>query len=123
MANEPERVKVQHILVAFKGTLPGQAVERSQKDAEKLANDLLAKAKATGSDFDSMVKEFSSDRPPGIYEMTNFKVTSAPGTFPREQMVPGFGDVAFKLQVGEVGMANFDAQKSPFGFHIIKRLN
>ena len=31
-------------------------------------------------------------------------------------------DVGFKLKVGEVGLAEPDAEKSPFGYHIIKRL-
>jgi parvulin-like peptidyl-prolyl isomerase len=37
-------------------------------------------------------------------------------------MVPGFGDVAFELKVGEVGLCPFDGVRSPFGFHVIKRL-
>ncbi len=41
---------------------------------------------------------------------------------PRTGLVPAFGDVGFTLKVGEVGLATFDAEKSPFGFHIIKRL-
>lgn len=121
--NEPQIIKVQHILVAFKGTLPGQSVERSKEEAAKLARDLLEKARAPGANFEALVSEFSSDRPPGVYEMTNFGVAFKPGTFPREQMVPAFGDIGFKLKVGEVGLAEFDEKKSPFGFHIIKRLN
>ena len=41
---------------------------------------------------------------------------------PREQMVPGFGDAAFPLKVGEVGIANYNSSTSPFGWHVIKRL-
>lgn len=41
---------------------------------------------------------------------------------PRAAMVPAFGDVGFALEVGDVGMADYDAEKSPFGWHIIKRL-
>lgn len=40
----------------------------------------------------------------------------------RDGMVPAFGDVAFSLEVGEVGLAPYDAKSSPFGWHIIKRL-
>jgi parvulin-like peptidyl-prolyl isomerase len=120
---EPTTVKVQHILVAFEGTLPGQKVERSKEDAEKLAADLLERAKAKNADFEALVREYSSDRPPGIYEMSNKGVAPAAGAFSRDQMVPGFGDIAFQLKVGDVGMAPYDAAKSPFGFHIIKRLN
>lgn len=122
-SDEPSKIKVQHILIAFKGTLPGQPVERSKADAEKLAKELLEKAKNPKTDFEALVKEYSSDRPPGVYEMTNSGVSPDNGAFPREQMVPAFGDVGFKLKVGEVGMAEFNEQKSPFGYHIIKRLN
>lgn len=41
---------------------------------------------------------------------------------PRTGLVPAFGDVGFTLKVGEVGLATFNAETSPFGFHIIKRL-
>jgi hypothetical protein len=44
------------------------------------------------------------------------------GGMKRGNMAAAFGDVGFKLKVGEVGLAEPDAQKSPFGFHIIKRL-
>jgi hypothetical protein len=37
-------------------------------------------------------------------------------------MVAAFGDVGFKLEVDSIGMSVFDAQKSPYGWHIIKRL-
>ena len=41
---------------------------------------------------------------------------------PRSAMVSAFGDVGFDLEVGELGLATFDADASPFGWHIIKRL-
>lgn len=41
---------------------------------------------------------------------------------PRDQMAAAFGDVGFKLEVNEIGLAEPDAQNSPFGYHIIKRL-
>jgi hypothetical protein len=37
-------------------------------------------------------------------------------------MVPAFGDVGFRITVGEVGLADYDAKASPFGLHIIKRI-
>ena len=40
----------------------------------------------------------------------------------RDQMVPAFGNVGFKLKVGEIGMAPFDRRDSPYGWHIIKRV-
>lgn len=41
---------------------------------------------------------------------------------PRAAMVAAFGDVGFALAEGEVGLAEFDEEKSPFGWHVIKRL-
>jgi peptidyl-prolyl cis-trans isomerase B (cyclophilin B) len=40
----------------------------------------------------------------------------------RSGLVPAFGDVGFTLEVGAVGLAPFDTKKSPFGWHVIKRL-
>ena len=40
---------------------------------------------------------------------------------PRGQMVPGFGNIGFNLEVGEIGISNFSKIDSPFGWHIIKR--
>ena len=41
---------------------------------------------------------------------------------PREKMVPAFGDIGFGLEPGEVGMATYDKTASPFGYHVIRRL-
>jgi parvulin-like peptidyl-prolyl isomerase len=37
-------------------------------------------------------------------------------------MVPAFGNVGFSLAPGEIGMAEYDPRTSPYGWHIIKRL-
>lgn len=127
-AKEPDRIEVQHILIAFDGTIPNKSLDRNQKAAEKLAGEVLAKAKKKGSDFSALVKEFSDDTPapqgePGVYKMSNRGVApSGPGEYSRERMVPAFGNVGFKLGVGEIGLARYHAKDSPFGFHIIKRL-
>lgn len=44
------------------------------------------------------------------------------GAMGRQQMVQGFGDVGFSLEVGEVGIAAYDAVKSPYGWHVIRRV-
>ena len=41
---------------------------------------------------------------------------------PRSQMVSGFSATAFSLQPGEIGVAEYSTESSPFGYHIIKRL-
>ena len=121
---EPERVTVQHILIAFKGSLPDdQKVTRSKEDAEKLARQVFERAKA-GEDFAAMVKMYTNDSYPGIYKMTNKGVTPDKSNqeYSRTGMVRAFGDVGFSLEVGGVGLAVYDSAMSKYGWHIIKRL-
>lgn len=120
---EPERVTVQHILIAFRGSLPDPKVTRSREEAEKLALKIFERAKA-GEDFDAMVKTYTNDSYPGIYSMSNRDVTPDPSKkeFPRTRMVKAFGDVSFGLEVGGVGLALYDPATSKYGWHIIKRL-
>lgn len=120
-AKEPEHIKLQHILIAFAGKVPGKNVTRTEAEAAALAAQLLERARA-GEDFDALVKAHTDDRHPGIYGLSNRGVTPKQGEFPRERMVPAFGDVGFALQPGETGMAPYDRTKSPYGWHIIRRL-
>jgi peptidyl-prolyl cis-trans isomerase D len=121
---EPERISVQHILIAFRGSLPGDnKVTRSMSEAEKLALQIFERAKA-GEDFDAMVKTYTNDSYPGIYKMTNTGVEPdrSKQEYARARMVKAFGDVGFGLAVGEVGLAVYDPAASKYGWHIIKRL-
>jgi peptidyl-prolyl cis-trans isomerase D len=121
---EPEHVTVQHILIAFRGSLPGdQKVTRPQAEAEKLALRVFERAKA-GEDFDALVKTFTNDEYPGLYSMSNLNVEPDPAKheYPRAKMVKAFGDVSFGLEVGGIGLAVYDPATSRFGWHIIKRL-
>ncbi|MBK8205696.1 MAG: peptidylprolyl isomerase [Planctomycetes bacterium] len=115
------QITVQHLLVAHKGAGIG-GVTRSIDDAEKLTAKLWKEIKG-GAEFDAMVKEHTDDAHPGIYGM----VLSGPGDtgnnlYPRKGMVAAFGDVGWRLKVGEYGVAPFDSTKSPYGWHIIKRV-
>ncbi len=120
---EPAEVTVQHCLIAFNGSLPGTPIRRSQEEAQQLANDLL-KLVQSGDNFDEIVRQFTDDSAPGIYSMSNFGVPGDAfrGVTSRDGMVASFGDVAFKLQVGEYGLAVYDPEKSKYGWHIIKRI-
>lgn len=122
-AQEPEIIAVQHILIGFEGSLPGKPVSRTQQEAESLAAEILSKARG-GEDFDALVKQYTDDAYPGVYRMANFGVTAdlSQGVYSRGGMVPAFGNVGFKLGVGEIGMAPYDEQQSPYGWHIIKRV-
>ena len=120
---EPAYVTVQHCLIAFRGT--GTNATRTREEAEALAQDLFEQAKA-GADFDEMVKQHTDDSPPGIYHMANHgaqaDMTAPEPIFARGSMVAAFGDTGFPLEVGEFGLAPFDPQSSPFGWHIVKRI-
>lgn len=120
---EPERVTVQHILIAFKGSIPDPKVTRGKEEAEKLALRIFERAKA-GEDFAAMVKMYTNDSYPGIYKMSNKDVTpdTAKQEFSRTRMVKAFGDVSFGLEVGGVGLAVYDPATSKYGWHIVKRL-
>ena len=117
---EPEHITVAHVLISFAGA--GTEPKRSKADAEKLANDVLARARK-GEDFDKLMKDLSDDPGGGAYMMSNTGVRPTSGDeYPRNKMVPAFGDIGFKLDMGAVGMSNFDPRTSPYGWHIIKRL-
>jgi len=117
---EPERITVAHVLISFAGA--GTEAKRSKAEAEKLANDVLARAKK-GEDFDKLMKDLSDDTGGGVYMMSNLGVRpTSPDEYPRNKMVAAFGDVGFRLDVGGIGMSAYDPRTSPYGWHIIKRL-
>jgi peptidyl-prolyl cis-trans isomerase C len=74
---------------------------------EDEAKAILAQVKG-GADFATLAKEKSKD--PGAAEGGDL------GYFTKEQMVPEFADVAFKLDKGQIS----DPVKTQFGWHIIK---
>lgn len=114
----PARVKVAHILISFAGA--GTSAKRSKADAEKLAWEIYQKIQG-GAEFDTLMK--SSDDPgPGKYGMFTDPKAKKGDDYPRAGMVGAFGDVGFTLQLNEVGLAVHDPARSPFGWHIIKRI-
>ena len=118
---EPQHIQVQHVLVGFKGSVPNKPITRSRDEAKTLAYDILKKAQG-GADFGALVKQYTDDSPPGIYGLSNRGVQPAQVEYPREKMVPAFGNVGFTLKVGAYGVADFDPRNSPYGYHVIKRL-
>jgi parvulin-like peptidyl-prolyl isomerase len=119
---QPAVITVQHVLISFEGSERSEQ-KRSRAEAEKLAFEIVNRAKS-GEEFEKLMKEFSNDPGGGTYTLVNDGVTAnqAAGEFGRRDMVPAFGDVGFRIGVGEVGLADYDAKTSPFGLHIIKRI-
>ena len=120
---EPDHVTVQHILIAFKGSIPKDSVRRTQFEAELLVKEIFKRAKE-GQDFDKLVKNFSDDQYPGIYRMSNFDVEpdESEEEYPRSKMVKAFGDLSFRLSLNQIGLAKYDPDTSKYGWHIIKRI-
>ena len=110
-----EAVQIQHILIGWKDSPAGKAgradpraMARSKADADKLAKELLEKAK-TG-DMAKLMKESSED--PGS------KDTGKPYEVgPATQMVDNFKPMALRMKLDEVALA-----KSPYGWHVMKRV-
>lgn len=118
-----ERVQVQHVLIGVAGRLEG--VTRTPAESELLAAEIYTRALG-GEDFDTLERNHSGDVHPGIYTLTA-EPSGVEGEFARAEMVAGFGDVAWRLDVGEIGVAAYDGAlpgepRSPFGYHVIKRL-
>lgn len=141
-----KKVKVQHILISGRFNNSGGLLknpDRSRRDAEILAAEIWKRAIA-GEDFEALVIEFSDDyretqirkeaepdaptkfqdMGPGVYVMYRDKLSPGlgPRTLKRSQMVKAFGDVAWRLMPDEVGIAIQHHKDSPYGWHIIKRL-
>ena len=122
-ATPPDHIEVQHVLIGFQGSIPGKTITRTKAEAEQLAQEVLGKARA-GENMDALVQQYTDDQYPGVYDLSNTGITpdKSKGEYGRGEMVKGFSDAAFGLSVGNVGISNYDASNSPFGWHIIKRL-
>ena len=107
-ASVDDKIKVAHILIGWKGSLPGKPVERSKPEALKLATELAHAARKKDSDFVALMWKESQDPGPGIYEATPEL---------RKRFVPEFSAMATSLGQGQV-----DVVESRFGYHVMKRV-
>jgi peptidyl-prolyl cis-trans isomerase D len=99
--------KASHILLAYKGAERSTAT-RTKEEAQKLANDLLAQAKANPGNFPMLAITNSDD--PGSKNNGGEYDNIAPG-----QMTPKFNDFVFNNPVGTMGVV-----ETEFGFHVMK---
>jgi parvulin-like peptidyl-prolyl isomerase len=120
---EPAVITLKHILIAFKDT--GTKATRTKEEAQKLAYELVGRAKS-GEDFEKLMKDNTDDSPDGgTYTMVNDGLLPEKEEFARSGprgMVKAFGDVGFRINVGEIGVAEHHPADSPYGWHIIKRI-
>ena len=119
---EPAHVVVQHVLIAHADSkIPG--VTRTIPEAERLAADVLRRARA-GESFDDLVRDYTDDRNNnGVYPIANFGTPlEKPNEVERVSLVRAFGDLAFSMDIGSIEMVEYDAERSPFGYHVVQRL-
>lgn len=117
---EPDHVTVRHVLISFdKAGI--QSVTRTRAEAERLAAKVEALARS-GRNFADLVRSYSDDRHgDGVYRLANWGCAPDTDEAEREKMVRGFGRVAFSLDPGQIALLPYDANDSPFGWHIIRR--
>lgn len=108
----PDSAKVRHILIPHVGATSAAAdVTKTEAEAKKTADSVLAILKANKSKFPELVTALSSDQGSvengGVYDF-----------HPSTQMVKPFSDFEFQNNVGDIGVV-----KTQFGFHIIEILD
>jgi uncharacterized protein YcfL len=97
-----DMVTVRHVLIMSDATMS----EEDQADAEKRANDILARIQA-GEDIGALAAELSED--PGS------KDNNGEYVFGRGEMVEPFETWAFAAKVGDQGVV-----KTDYGFHVME---
>jgi peptidyl-prolyl cis-trans isomerase C len=102
MGNE-EEVHARHILIRAP-----DGDEKASASAKAKIEAIIARLKK-GEDFATVAKETTED-PSGKANGGDL------GYFTKEQMVPAFADVAFKLEKGQIS----EPVKTQFGWHVIK---
>jgi peptidyl-prolyl cis-trans isomerase C len=100
---EEKEVHARHILIR---AVPGD--DKASKEAEDKIKEIIARLKK-GEDFIKVAGELTED-PSGKANGGDL------GFFSKEQMVPEFSDIAFKLENGQIS----EPVKTQFGWHVIK---
>jgi len=101
-------VKASHILLAYTGAeRVDPSITRTKVEAEAKANEVLAEALKSDTDFATLARN-NSDGPSGPQG-------GDLGFFQEGVMTPKFNDFAFGNRVGHVGLV-----ETEFGYHIVK---
>jgi parvulin-like peptidyl-prolyl isomerase len=122
MARQPRpgTATIQHVVIGWKDTQAQQtgrgdprAAERTKADADKLAQEVLAKAKDAKADMKALMKQYSEDAASKDSGRTIPIEENAQMPAPFENLKK----MALRLNDNEAAMV-----KSPMGWHVIKRL-
>lgn len=102
-----DQVVVKHCLLLTQDQTTGQPLSDDKvKEKEKLANEILDKAKS-GTDFDSLVKQYTED--------AASKDKNGEYVFGKGKMVKEFEDWSFSAKPGDMGIV-----KTTYGYHVMK---
>ena len=105
----PDSAQARHILIPIAGAPSADpTVKNTEADAKRIADSLLTVIKKDKSQFEDLVKKFSSDK--GSVDKGGFY-----DWFPYTQMTPAFRDFVFEGKEGDLGVV-----KTVFGYHVIE---
>ncbi len=108
VATMPDSVKARHILIPFVGSrASNKDTKKTEEQAKKEADSLLAVVEKSPKDFEKLAKDFSKG--PSASKGGDL------GWFTYNTMVPEFRDYCFSNKKGDIGVV-----KTIFGFHIVK---
>ena len=102
-----DQISASHILLMYAGSERSSAT-RSKEEAESQIADIERQLQG-GADFAALARQHS--------DCGSAQAGGDLGGFGRGQMVRGFEDAAFGLNVGDTS----GVVETPFGFHIIRR--
>ena len=103
-----DKLRVQHVLISTQADEATGAVAKSDEEALKIANQVIAKLDK-GEEFDTLIADYGED--PGMSAGQFY-------TFGTGEMVEEFEKASRELKVGEYTKKPV---KSDYGYHIIKR--
>jgi len=123
----PDRVKYDQILVVFQGSYEKVASRRRREDARALAYSILDRLQS-GIDFEWLKQEHSDDRNEesgvalGPYDTVRDGVPRRGAEIPLSHLYKGLAEIVYRLKVGEIGIVDFDEERFPIGWLVVKRL-
>jgi parvulin-like peptidyl-prolyl isomerase len=102
-----DQIQASHILLMYAGSERSRATRSKEEAQTQIAS--IEKELGEGADFAALAREHS--------DCGSAQAGGDLGAFGRGQMVKGFEDAAFALNVGETSAV----VETPFGYHIIRR--
>ena len=119
----PRRVRLKQVIVPWAGAKGAKDVKLSREDAEKRARVILKMAQA-GEEFDRLVANNHFDRFPSSLTIVQAgeRRAGVGRVYVRGELPPAVERLAFNLDVGDVGLCEFHEKESPYGWHVVLRV-